>query len=86
MFFKGDMKRIHWLQLKFIIEVNMGLTNVCLILGSLKKSLSIIYVISIICYTYGLRGFWYYSVPILRSLELKFGGHSYVSTSHLSTN
>jgi hypothetical protein len=42
-FFKDNMKHIHWLRLKFITKVNMGLTDVCLILGSFKKSLSINY-------------------------------------------
>jgi hypothetical protein len=56
-FSKGTMKSIHCLRLKFISKVYMGLPNVCLILGNFRNSLTIIYVISIICHTFSFRGF-----------------------------
>jgi hypothetical protein len=56
-FSKGTMKSIHCLRLKFISKVYRGLPNVCLILGNFRNSLSIIYVISIICHSSSFRGF-----------------------------
>jgi hypothetical protein len=56
-FSKGKFKSIGQLQLKFTMKVNMEIINVCLIFGNLKKSLSIKYLISIICHTCGFRGF-----------------------------